>query len=239
MAVISRTPLVASTVSRDRSQRHAGLSPIGDWLLSRLPQLRPRRPRFMRGPRLKAPYRARRIQTHRLVLRPHRLADAEAWYRLQSEPTVLEYLSWPTRSRRQSRRHLHDRTRHTLLAQEDDFLVLAIERDGELIGDVSLHLRGIVSGDRHAEIGWVLSPACGGHGFATEAASVMLEIAFTRLDVQYVSAEMATGNTRSIKLARRLGFLTVRESNNRVVMVLSGSCRRVFHRDATSIDGTV
>ncbi|MFD4422825.1 GNAT family N-acetyltransferase [Agromyces sp. NPDC058484] len=114
-----------------------------------------RRPRWMRGPRLPNPVHAPRLQTERLVLRPHRLSDAPAWFALQSDPRVIEFLPWPLRNRRESLRHLAHRIRHVRLEQNDDFLALGVELDGILIGDVSLHLRDI-DPERHAEIGWII-----------------------------------------------------------------------------------
>lgn len=103
-----------------------------------------RRPRFMRGPRLPEPIDAESLRTDRLLLRPHRESDVDAWYEIQTSPAVLEQVwYWPKRTREQSRQHLKDRTRHTRLWQSDDFLALAIEKDGQLVGDISLHLRAV------------------------------------------------------------------------------------------------
>lgn len=165
------------------------------------------RPRLLRGPRIEKPVDARAIHTGRLVLRRHRVSDADAWYRIQSTPEVVEHLPWPVRDRAASRQHLVHRTGHNRLWQSGDFLALAVERDGELIGDVSLHLRQVRTSERSAEIGWVLDPAASGHGYATEAAEAMLDLAFTEVGASMVTAVIEPENTRSISLAERLGFL--------------------------------
>lgn len=189
--------------------------------LGRLHLAVPGRPRWMRGPRLETPVSAPTLRTDRLLLRPHRMSDAAAWYALQCEPSVLEYLPWPERTRHQSARHLAHRTRHTRLVQRDDFLALGIERDGILIGDVSLHLRDVDAEERSAEIGWIVAPAWEGHGYATEASTAMLGLAFGQLDAKWVTAVVDAGNARSLALAERLGFLPVDEHGDDRVLRLT------------------
>ncbi|GAA2247996.1 GNAT family N-acetyltransferase [Herbiconiux moechotypicola] len=166
------------------------------------------RPRAMRGARTEKPFDAPVLRTSRLRLRPHRVSEADlaGWFALQSEASVREFLPWPERTRRQSERHLRDRLRHTRLWQADDFLALAVELDGALIGDVSLHLRRVAAEHRSLEIGWVLHPAHGGSGFATEAAQAMIDFAFETVGAQEVIAVTDARNRRSVALARRLGF---------------------------------
>ncbi|MDO9397032.1 MAG: GNAT family N-acetyltransferase [Herbiconiux sp.] len=166
------------------------------------------RPRALRGPRTEQRFDAPVLRTERLVLRPHRVSDADAadWFDLQSQPAVREFLPWPERDARGSARHLRDRTRHTRLWQRDDFLALAVELEGRVIGDVSLHLRTVAADHRSVEIGWVLHPSAGGSGYATEAARAVLDHAFDVVGAREVTAVTDARNARSVALARRLGF---------------------------------
>lgn len=165
------------------------------------------RPRFLRGPRIESPVDAHEISTDRLVLRRHHLDDAEAWFRIQSTPEVVEHLPWPVRDRAASREHLRHRVGHSRLWQSGDFLALAVEHDGRLVGDVSLHLREVLPMERSVEIGWVLDPAVGGRGLASEASAAMIDLAFDEVGAKTVTAVIEPENTRSIALAERLGFL--------------------------------
>ncbi|MFB2586259.1 GNAT family N-acetyltransferase [Herbiconiux liukaitaii] len=173
-----------------------------------------RRPRVLRGPRTEMPFDAPTLSTEQLELRPHRIDDAEDWYDLQSDPSVTQFLPWPERDRRASRRHLRDRTKHTRLWQADDFLALAVVREGRVIGDVSLHLRSVDADSRDVEIGWVMHPAHSGHGFATEAAAALLRFAFDTVGAQTVTAVTDARNTRSVALAKRLGFAEVQRGKH-------------------------
>lgn len=180
-----------------------------------------RRPRFLRGQRIEAPLSAPVIHTPRLILRPHRVSDEEEWYAIESDPNVLKYLSWPCRDRARSLQHLKDRTKHNRLVQANDLLALAIESDGHLVGDVSLHLRTVQAEHRSAEIGWVLASAYTGKGFATEASNAMLDLAFGALKVRRVSAIVNEQNRRSLATAARLGFVEIRRMKSDVVLMIA------------------
>lgn len=161
------------------------------------------------------------IQTSRLTLRPHRMADADAWYAIQSDAEVLRFLPWPERSREQSVAHLRRRTVSTVLARRDDFLALAVERDGTLIGDVSMHLRVVPPERREVEAGWLLGSAHSGHGYAAEAAGALLVFAFTELRATTASAVVDVRNLKSLALASRLGFVRERCTNGRWRLLLT------------------
>lgn len=161
------------------------------------------------------------IQTSRLTLRPHRLADADGWYRIQSDPEVRRFLPWPERTREQSLAHLRRRTMSTVLARTDDFLALAVERDGTLIGDVSMHLRVVPSEHREVEVGWLLGSAHSGRGYAVEAAGALLTFAFTDVRATTASAVIDGRNLKSLALADRLGFVRQRSANGRWRLLLT------------------
>lgn len=146
------------------------------------------------------------MRTARLLLRPYRPADDDDWRRIEDDEEVRLGLDWPLRTARQAHDHLLDRTAHTSLWAPGDLLVLAMERDGHVIGDVSLHLRTVAPETRVVEIGWLQLTAEGGHGYATEAARAMLDLAFGELGACLVTAVIDRANVSSTRLALRLGF---------------------------------
>lgn len=181
---------------------------------------RPHRPLHLRGPlsglrtlrllwsspAIGAPVVARELRTARLLLRPYRSSDEPDWRRIEDDEEVRRGLDWPLRTVRQVRDHLMARTTHTVLSRPGDLLVLAVERDGRVIGDVSLHLRTVAAETRVAEIGWLQLTAEGGHGYATEAARALLDLAFGELGACLVTAVIDRTNLASARLALRLGF---------------------------------
>jgi RimJ/RimL family protein N-acetyltransferase len=166
----------------------------------------PGRPRFLRGTRLAEPVDAVVIETEQLRLRPHRMDDYAAWLRMHRQPQTTKYLHWPSSDPGAIRDHLRARTRQTRLWQTDDFLALAIEVDGELAGEVSLHLRSVRAGTRMVEVGWVLDHRFTGRGLATEAAEALLNFAFDVVGARIAVAVVDHGNVGSIAVAERLGF---------------------------------
>lgn len=179
------------------------------WLRELRNRIPIRRPDFLRGAPVRTPLLAPALKTSRLMLRPYSMNDAADWFRIQSSPEVLEFLPWPRRSPTASRRHLRHRTRHTRLRYDGDFFALAVTHDGQVIGDISLHLRGTDPMSLGVEIGWLLLPECTGLGYATEAATAVLTLAFQRLGAQWAAAIVHEDNRASLRLAERLGFAPV------------------------------
>ncbi len=88
------------------------------------------------------------------------------------------------------------------LFEQDKCFDLAIEHrfDGRVIGLLTLVRR------RHAlgEIGWALDGDYWGHGYATEAASGLIDYAFSVLNLHRVQATTNLTNDRSIRVMERL-----------------------------------
>ncbi len=146
------------------------------------------------------------LVTRRLLLRPFRTEDADALYDLRSRPEVLRHLYWPPATPDGVRDVVAQRLTMTTLAADGDYLVLAVEvaDTGRFIGEVDL---GLVSTEHgHGEIGVILHPSAQGHGYATEAAGALLDLAFGALKLHRVSAQTNAGNQASARAMLRLGM---------------------------------
>ena len=75
---------------------------------------------------------------------------------------------------------------------------------GCLIGDVLLFCHS--AEHRGGEVGYVLAPGFRGHGYAAEAVSALLGLAFDDLGLHRVVARLDPRNVASARLARRLGM---------------------------------
>ncbi len=146
------------------------------------------------------------IVTERLLLRPFQADDLDDLYAIQSRPEVVRYLYWEVRTREEVRDVLARRTGMHRLIDEGDTLVLAVARrdTGRVVGDVNLRWTSVEH--RQGEIGFVVSPAEQGKGYAGEAAAAMLELAFRRLDLHRVVGRTDARNAASAALLRRLGM---------------------------------
>jgi [ribosomal protein S5]-alanine N-acetyltransferase len=93
------------------------------------------------------------------------------------------------------------------MAQEGTGTRLAVDRasDGTFIGWCSLNRWN--PDYRSASLGYCFAEAAWGHGYATEAARVLLQWAFGTLDLNRVQAQTDTRNVASARVLEKLGFV--------------------------------
>ncbi|WP_323743597.1 GNAT family N-acetyltransferase [Agreia pratensis] len=152
------------------------------------------------------------VRTERLLLRTLTPDDLDDVFAYAGRDDVIRYLPWPKRNRDEVAEHLARRL-NTTLASDDDVIVLGMELEPSaddpaarprIIGDMTLVLSSVEH--RQATIGWVLNPEYEGKGYATEAASRVLTLAFDELGSHRVIAELDPRNTASAALCTRLGM---------------------------------
>lgn len=89
-------------------------------------------------------------------------------------------------------------------AADGDLILLAMEVDGSVIGH--LDFRAVSMLDGLVEIGWRMHPDHQGHGFAAEAAGLLLDLAFGSIGARRAVANLDPRNDASIRLCERLGM---------------------------------
>lgn len=176
-------------------------------------------PRSDARPTLGSPLRVPIIHTDRLLLRPHQMADAERWHEIQSSPHVRQYTTWPQRTARSSLRQLKLRTRQTQMRRVDDVLALAIEHDGELVGEITLQLRSLTAAARCLEVSWIVHPAYQGQGIAYEAMRPLLAYMRTTIEALLLVAVVHPANAASVALAHKLHLHPLPGTADRTVFV--------------------
>lgn len=144
------------------------------------------------------------LVTQRLRLRLHEASDAEWLHELYSRPEVARYLLDEPWTAEVTRDKLAERLAKIDIDGETGALALVIEHDGVPIGDVALWLTD--HEHRQGEIGWVLDPAHGGQGFASEAVRAVLALGFDHYRLHRITAQMDARNSASAALARRIGL---------------------------------
>ena len=150
-------------------------------------------------------YAATRIVTERLILRPIRIQDAEAFLPMYRDPEVMRYLggSYPgTLADMQARLALriaeHESNGFGLLATE-------LRESGELIGRCG-QIRQIVEGTPEIEVGYLIARPHWGRGYATEAARALLDDGFARLHVPRLISLIHPENVASQRVAAHNGL---------------------------------
>ena len=145
------------------------------------------------------------IETERLILRPWRDTDRPAFAAMNADPQVMAH--FPEVLDRAGSDALMDR----LIGRwaDEGFAFAAVERkaDGALIGMVGLaRVRYETPVFGATEIGWRLSRAAWGAGYADEASRGWLAHGFEALDLPEIVAFTVPANTRSQALMLRLGM---------------------------------
>lgn len=152
--------------------------------------------------------------------------DLEATWRIRRLEPVGR---WLTRAPQSIEEHRSQFTEPGSLAK-----TLIIELDGVVVGDLMLAVGDAWAQAEVAEqamgvqadLGWVLDPAVGGRGLATEAVEALLRICFEDLGLRRVSAECFAANEASWRLMERVGMR--REAHN---------VRDSLHRSGEWLDG--
>lgn len=147
------------------------------------------------------------ISTPRLLLRPLHVDDAPAVHAYQSREDVCRFIPYSPRSLADVERRLGsaESTRSTLEEPGQALLLAVLRRsDGVLIGDVMLAWTS--REHRTGEIGYVLDPRYHGNGYAREAATALLRLAFEGLGLHRVVARVDARNEPSSRVLRGIGM---------------------------------
>ncbi|GAA4574338.1 GNAT family N-acetyltransferase [Planotetraspora kaengkrachanensis] len=143
------------------------------------------------------------LETERLSLRRWREGDLEPFAALNADPVVMEH--FPAALSRDESDALARRIEAGF--EEHGFGLWAVEADGTFLGFTGLSVpRFTAAFTPCVEIGWRLARHAWGYGYATEAASAVLDDAFGRLGLPEVVSFTAVGNLRSQAVMRRIGM---------------------------------
>jgi RimJ/RimL family protein N-acetyltransferase len=146
------------------------------------------------------------VRTERLVLRAFRPGDLDAAYALRSDPRVMRYLYQEPVDREGADQLLAAWIDAAVIRRAGDRLVLAAElaSSGAVVGRMSL----LWASEEHAqaEIGFAFLVDHQGRGYATEAARVLVAMAFEGLGAHRVTGRLDARNAASARVLERLGM---------------------------------
>jgi len=146
------------------------------------------------------------METERLLLRPFEAGDFDALFAVHSRPDVARYLYWEPRTKEEVRAVLERKINGRAMRAEGDSLSFAavLKATGELVGDLSLLWLSVQHGA--GEIGFAFHPEHQGQGYATEAARVVLRLAFEELKLHRVIGRLEARNIASARVLEKLGM---------------------------------
>ena len=148
------------------------------------------------------------ILTERVALRPWRMDELDRYHQLRGDPEVARYLYDEPLTRDRAADKLSGL--RTEITAPGEWINLAVQivadaaGGGRVVGDVGLCWTSDVH--RQAEIGYAFLVDSRGHGYAAEAASAMVSLAFTGLGVHRVTGRLDARNLPSAALLERLGM---------------------------------
>jgi RimJ/RimL family protein N-acetyltransferase len=145
------------------------------------------------------------IETEGLLLRPWREADRDPFYRITSDPRVMEFFyTIPTREQSDA---LIDRCAAHFEEHGFTFFAAELRESGELAGFIGLaHTPFEAHFTPCVEIGWRLGFEFWNRGLATEGARAALRYGFERLRLDEIVAFTVPGNVRSRRVMEKLGM---------------------------------
>ena len=146
----------------------------------------------------------RNIETPRLLLRPLREADLEAYFAICSDPEVMR--TWGTKP------HASLEDTRQLLAFLDESYRLGLsarwgveeKATGRLVGDVGFWR--FVKERFRAEVGAKLARDCWSRGYMTEALVAVVGFGLEAMGLHSVEANVDPGNPGAIRLVEKAGF---------------------------------
>lgn len=146
------------------------------------------------------------IETPRLRLRQWIDADLEPFAALNADPAVMEFFVSPLK--REASDAMARRLQSLMAERGLGHWAVEERASARFLGFVGLHCpAATLPCSPCVEIGWRLGLAHWGQGFASEAASAVLEVGFKQLGLPEIVSFTATTNLRSQAVMRRIGMV--------------------------------
>ena len=151
-----------------------------------------------------------RIETDRLILRPHRAGDGPALHEALVESLAdlrrfLWFLPWIAEEQTLDSAEVRCRKSEANFLARTDLPFLAFEKSlGRLVGSVGLHRTDWQV--PKTEVGYWIRTSSAGKGYVSEGVQALVRCAFEQLGAQRVELVTDEENVASRKVAERCGF---------------------------------
>ena len=153
-----------------------------------------------------------RIEGHRILLREWQPDELAAMHRWLGDPVVTKFLSFGARTREDSARHLAECIAEQDLAERRRyFLAVELRESARLIGDAGFQWTRLEGRQREGGFGYFLERAYWSRGYGTEAARLVLALAFGELAATVMRASCDAQNAASEKVMQKCGMQRERD----------------------------
>lgn len=101
------------------------------------------------------------------------------------------------------------------------FIILAKDLDNQPVGQISLYNINWVVG--HAEYGRLMigNPLAKGKGYARQATTILLKVAFNILNLNQIHLDVKPANTSAIAIYKLAGFIITKQSSDLITMTIT------------------
>ena len=143
------------------------------------------------------------IETERLLLRPFRKSDAEAFFKCCQNPNIGNNAGWkPHGSLEESQEILR-----SVFISQSGIWAITLKEDERLIGSVGIIPDPKRENPQARMLGYWLDESHWGKGYMTEAVQSVLDYGFNTLQLSLITANCYPHNERSQQVLKRHGFI--------------------------------
>jgi RimJ/RimL family protein N-acetyltransferase len=144
------------------------------------------------------------LRTERLILRPWKDDDFDAFFEMQRDEEVARWLNNEPRDEAESRRLFDYRKISYEMGGNFPWIACVGVADDEVVVDLTLNVRS--EEGRGGELGFIVHPRHQGRGYATEAARALLDWAFEAAGFHRIYARHEPRNVASGRVLEKLGM---------------------------------
>ncbi len=139
------------------------------------------------------------LESDRLLLRPFSLADAEDVFLYASDELVTKYLTWP------AHKNMSDimEVVKTYYLDKPGIYAIELKSESKCIGGIDLRL---FNDHDKASFGFVLNRHYWNKNYMTEALNLILDLSFSKLNLNRVDATHYVGNEGSGRVMQKCGM---------------------------------
>ena len=148
------------------------------------------------------------LKSDRLILRDYQPSDWERVHIYASVPEFSRYEAWGPNSVEESKSFVGDMMAEARQAERYNFnFAVCLKENGQLIGGCGI--RRETQKSLIANLGWAINPEFQNHGYATEAAELLIKFGFNQLGLALIYATCDTRNVASAKVMEKLKMVRV------------------------------
>jgi [ribosomal protein S5]-alanine N-acetyltransferase len=145
------------------------------------------------------------LTTERLLLRNYKTEDWERVHIYGSDPDFSKYELWGPNTVDDTHKFVAEMVRQAESSPRYKFdFAVCLKESGLLIGGCGIRRESEVS--QVANLGWAINPEFQSKGYATEAATALIEFGFNKLNLSVIYATCDTRNVSSYRVMEKLGM---------------------------------